>query len=473
MRRSARSLSSSTLLVNAAAIAFLLVRLAPDVKGKPLFEDEAVAGLISARPFGEVLQTVLLDRGGAPLHFVLAHLTLAVDSSPSALRWLSVVFAVATIPLCFDLARRLSGSLLAGATAAALATTSQLLGIYGTFGRMYSLFAFASALAIDLFVRAVDDARPRTQLAALASALLTLAVHPFGVFVFAAELLVAAWLWGPRVLAAGALAVPFLLPDLRLADRYEGGDLGGYATLEATLRALGGAAGGYGLTLILFAAVAVLGLKRRWLALVIVVPPAALTVAAALDLTSDRLSPRHLIFMLPVWIALVAMGVSRLPLPILAAAGAVAIAVFAPSAVSDPRKVDRPEHRNLQLERGDVMYPYAAVFLGALPEATAARGFPREPVALARIAKRTRHVPKVFVAVTLPDTWLVLERRGPFATGADALRAAVGLLGDVEPNASVRQLRGAACAALRRLRPRPTARRPTAPRAGSSCVPPA
>jgi hypothetical protein len=32
------------------ATGFLLARLAPDVHGKPLFEDEAVSGLIGARP---------------------------------------------------------------------------------------------------------------------------------------------------------------------------------------------------------------------------------------------------------------------------------------------------------------------------------------------------------------------------------------------------------------------------------------
>ena len=96
-------------LALAGLTAALFVRLLPDVSGKPLHEDEAVAGLVSARPLGEVLHTVVLDRGGAPLHFVLAHVALAFDSSPDALRWLSVVFALATVPLCYDLGRRLAG----------------------------------------------------------------------------------------------------------------------------------------------------------------------------------------------------------------------------------------------------------------------------------------------------------------------------------------------------------------------------
>ena len=137
----------------AALSAVLLVRLVPDVRGKPIFEDESLAGLVSSQPLPDVLRTSILDRGGAPLHFVLAHLALALQPSPTGLRLLSVVFAVATLPLLFDLGRRLAGSL-AGLATATCGATSELLGIYGSFGRMYAVFIFAAALSIDLFVRA-------------------------------------------------------------------------------------------------------------------------------------------------------------------------------------------------------------------------------------------------------------------------------------------------------------------------------
>ena len=66
-------------LALAACLAYLFATALPDVSDKPWHEDEAVAGLISVQPLGAVLHTVLLDRGGAPLHFVLAHLALSVD----------------------------------------------------------------------------------------------------------------------------------------------------------------------------------------------------------------------------------------------------------------------------------------------------------------------------------------------------------------------------------------------------------
>jgi len=498
-------------LAVAGLVTFLFVRLLPDVAGKPLHEDEAVAGLISARPLGDLLHTVVLDRGGAPLHFVLAHLTFAIESSPEALRWLSVVFALATVPLCYDLARRLAGPL-AGLTAAALAATSQLLAIYGTFGRMYSLFAFAGALAVDLFVRTVEERNRSTAVAAAAAALLPLAVHTFGAFLFGAELAVAAWLWRGRgvrnalpVLGIASLALPLLLIDLRLSGRYApeaGNDLvGGYSAVEAALRALGGAAGGYGVVFGVFAVIAVVGaaeLMRRqpamaaFAALAIVVPPLLLAVGAAAGATADRLGPRHLIFTLPLWIGLIAVGVARIALNVpprarLAVPIAVVVAaVLAPSAVSDPRTISTGEQDALKpaaawlsahVSPGDVLYPYSPVSLAALPEAAAARSYSREPVALERMLQRTGEVGSVFVSLPLPGgiapaivqalrrsgvdahelgSWLILRDRGPFRSGREALASTARMLQEAGPpiagtpvaHAYLLQLRGTACRTL-------------------------
>jgi len=502
-------------LALAGVMTFLFVRLLPDVADKPLHEDEAVAGLISARPLGELLHTVVLDRGGAPLHFVLAHVALSIHSSPEALRSVSVVFALATVPLCYDLAGRVAG-LLAGLTAASLAATSQLLAIYGTFGRMYSLFACASALSADLFVRALDRPDRRAFLAAAVGSLVPLAVHPFGLFPFAAEAVIALWLWRGRdlraalpVLAVGLLAVPLVLADLRLSDRYapeaglrmESGTSAG----DATLRALGGAAGGHGVLLAGFTVLAALGaftLSRRrpsfaaFACLTLVAPPAALVLASATDSVNDRLGPRHLIFMLPLWTVLVAAGVARLALLLPAKARIVpvvvvgAAALLAPSAVSEPRTIPTGEPSAVaapaawlgeHVAPGDVLFPYSPVFLAALPATEKAHGYSREPVALARAARRTHEVPAVFVSLPLRQpvsenalaglrrarvdthafpSWLIVEARGPFPDGRRALAAAASALRRAAPviaaraptaDAYLQQLRSTACEALVRL----------------------
>jgi dolichyl-phosphate-mannose-protein mannosyltransferase len=509
-RHAWRTVAFAPALALAGLTAFLFARLWPDIAGKPLHEDEAVAGLISARPLGDVLHTVVLDRGGAPLHFVLAHAALAVSTRPEALRWVSVMFALATVPLCYDLSRRIAGPV-AGLVAAALAATSQLLLIYGTFGRMYSLFAFASVLAVDLFVRALERPQRGAALAAAAAALLPLAVHPFGAFLFAAEAAVALWLRRGQtlraalpVLSVALVAFPLLLVDLRLSDRYApeaGQNLdSGISAGTATLHALGGAAGGRGVALAFFLALAAAGafaLARRRPAvaalavLTVAVPPPALAIASAAGMTSDRLAPRHLIFMLPLWIALVSSGAARLaallpPKPRIAAVAAiVAAAALAPSAVSEPRTIPTGAQGAVaapaawlaqQVGPRDVLYPYSPVFLAALPAAKKARSYSREPVALARAAKRTDATAAIFMSIPLRapvngvalrragvrfrafPSWLILESRGPFANGTVGLESAVQLLGTVAPlvsepgaRAYLEQIRGAACDALGRL----------------------
>jgi hypothetical protein len=413
-------------LAVAAATGFLLARTLPDVAHKPWHEDEAVAGLISARPLGDVLHTVLLDRGGAPLHFLLAHFAFAVDGSPRTLRWLSLVFALATIPLCYDLARRLAGQF-AGMTAAALAATSQLLAVYATFGRMYSLFAFTSALALDLFVRAVDRPTRGSLAAATAAALLPILVHPFGVFVFGAELVLALWLWRLRALPFALLALPPVLPYLRLSGRYA--PEVGMSAPEAALRALAGSGGGWSVGLAVFAVFAAIGawtLPRRFAALGLILIAGPVAVLAAFG---DRLSPRHLIFLLPVWTTFVGAGLARVParLPILVAA--LGLALLAPSALADPRTSmsDPTEHVawvRANVRPGDALYPYSAVFLAALPRASIAVPLPREPVALQRMLRRT-DIGRTLVAIPDGASWKVMVVPGPFTNVPRALAHAV------------------------------------------------
>ena len=213
-------------VVIALSAAFLLGRLIPDVGGKPLFGDEVLAGLTALHPLRDLLEIVLFHRGGAPLHFVLAHFALTLDASPEALRWLSVVFALAAVPVSYDLGRRLGGRV-AGATAAVVVGTSSMLAVYGSIGRMYSLFALASAVAADLFARALEKRTGASAFVAALAAWLLPAVHPYGIVVVAVEALVALVVWRGRplrpalpVLAVGLALAPFILTDLRLSERF-------------------------------------------------------------------------------------------------------------------------------------------------------------------------------------------------------------------------------------------------------------
>ena len=455
----------------AGACAYLLVELVPDVDSKPLFEDEAVSGLISARPLGEVLVTTLWDRGGAPLHFVLVHFAFLFDSSAEALRWISVVFALGAVLLCYDLGRRLDGRV-AGVAAAIVAAASGMLAVYGSFGRMYALFAFAAGLAVDLFVRCVQRPTTGTVAAASAAAWLLPAVHPYGGIVVAVEAAVALVLWRGRPLrpawpaAVAVLAMlPFAVADLRLADRFKVGSEqhGRLATwtearhqLEDALRGFGG---GSGWTFVVFLVLAVLGivhlLRKRpelvaWGLIAFAGPPLLSTLVRTGR--APDLSPRHLIFALPFFAAFVGVAVARLPGRSLPVVGLALVAALSTQGIHDPRSITYTAALGSEsavaapaawlrenVEPDDVLYPYSSVYLAALPETGKARGLPRAQVQSLLTALDRVDYPSgdLFVAVPVGSTdvgpvkggrdfgsWLIVRVEGPFADREAVLRAA-------------------------------------------------
>jgi hypothetical protein len=475
----ARALRSRTsdrwaLLGAVGAGAFLLARLAPDIHGKPLFEDEAVAGLIGARPPWEIVVTTLWDRGGAPLHFLLVHVAFSFDSSPEALRWLSVVFALATVAVSYDLGRRVDGHV-AGATASIVAACSGMLAVYGSFGRMYALFAFVAALAADLFVRALDLRTREAALWAAGAAWLLPAVHPYGGIVVAVEAVVALVLWRGRplrpavpVLLVGLAFVPFLVADLRLANRFEvsSGSTHRLATRHEAWNqftdALRGFAGGSGWTFVLFFLLGAIGaalLARRrasfvaWGLVALALPPLVSTLVHTGR--APDLSPRHLIFALPFWAVFIGVAVARIPFGALAVVAVATLAAVAPQGIHDPRSITYTA--NLGTEEAlaapsqwlraritsvDLLYPYSSVFLAALPEAGEATSLPRAQTStlLDSLRRIDYPVARVFVAVPIGTTgvspvplraytvghfprWLIVEVRGEFNDSAAVLRS--------------------------------------------------
>ena len=428
------------------AVVFLLVRLRPEVGTKPYFEDEAVAGLIAARPLPEVVHTVLWERGGSPLHFVLAHFVLSEWPSVGALRWLSVVCALGVVACAYALGRELAGDL-AGAVAAWIAATSALLHVYGTFGRMYSLLALVGGLNMLLFLRALE--RPtqlRVSLAA-ASAWLLAAAHPFGGIPVAAEAVVAAWLWWPHrdvrraipVVVAGMATAPLAVAELRLALRFDvstssgtalgsGGSAG--TQIESAAR---GFAGGGGALFWLFLAVALVGaavVARRSLLLAVVgaaallLPPLLSLVAHVQDTTTAFLSARHLMLSLPLWSALIGAGTMRVAawrgdfgvVPSVAAAAVALLAVVTPASARDPRthfvflaQAGDPQTSaavgdwlEQRVRPGDLLFPYSIPYLRALEAARHARSLPRgQARTLVASVDDVRDAKRLWIAVPL------------------------------------------------------------------------
>jgi hypothetical protein len=478
-----------------AASAFLLARLAPEVRGRPLFSDEAVAGLVAARPLPEAVKTAVWERGGAPLHFLLGHVTLAIDPSAFALRWLSVVFALATVVVCFDLGRRLAGPV-AGATAALVASASTLLGIYGSFGRMYALFAFAGALAVDLFVRALEERTASAALAAAAAAWLLPASHPYGAIPVAAEAVVALALWRGRplrpalpVFAVALAMIPLALGDLRLAGRFDlGADVGQSRPVLSkhelpgyfldTFRSF---AGGHGWAFVLLSLLGLVGVAALALRRPAFTAFAALAAAApflflllARTNTPPYLSTRHLIFLLPVWAALIGAGVERAArewgrlAPWVAVAAVALAAALAPAGgEADPRKGVAGEPEALaapvawldsHVKSDDVLFPYSSLYLAALPTTRHAtvlttrgpgdivgQGLERVKLPVGSLFISAPLGPNPLLDVDRMQTelgdrfdvhlfgsWLLVEAKGPFADRGSMLASGVRIVDAVE-----------------------------------------
>src|SRR5690348_2045821 len=92
---------------------FLVVQLT----AWPPHEDETLALFVGRKSISGLLDTVLDQRGGAPLHFVLAWIVAHAGGGLVGLRLVSAIFATATVPVVALLAARIAGR------ATALATT--------------------------------------------------------------------------------------------------------------------------------------------------------------------------------------------------------------------------------------------------------------------------------------------------------------------------------------------------------------
>ena len=298
----------------------------------PPHEDETLALFVGRQSLGRLLDIVLEERGGAPLHYLLAAAAAHSGGGLTALRLVSATFALASIPLVAVLLARVAGRGPALA-ATVLVSASWVLLFHGIYGRMYSLFLFTSALSYLALLWAVDRGRAwRFGLWGLA-AVACVASHPYGALVLASQagyvLLVRR-----RVLAAalafaavGVVGIPFWLADLRLANRFDvgvaGSETGNLGAPLPVLRYLRDVAGdftaGWSVVLVPILLLAGYGATELWrrnrqaaylVACAIGTPTLAMLVARLGSTASPE--TRHLIFVLPFFMLLLATGLLAL-----------------------------------------------------------------------------------------------------------------------------------------------------------------
>jgi hypothetical protein len=318
--------------VSVALAAFLLLQAIH----WPPHEDETLVYFVSRQPLGELFSTVFEERGGAPLHFLLAHFVSWAWPSLTGLRLISVVFGVASVPVIAALLARLTDRSTA-LIGIAIAAASWMVVYHGIYARMYSLFLFTSALSFLLLLRALERRSPWDWVAWGAATLAAIATQPYGAFVLAAGLVfvVVRRRWTrtplrPALVSFGTvflLALPLWLVYRVLADRFDVGVTGSSGSklgspvdvLSYLVQVAGDFTVGWTpavLVVLLVALVGIVVLARAradaavLAGAVVLVPTAAFLLARSGG--SVSLESRHLIFALPFFAMAVAAGLLRI-----------------------------------------------------------------------------------------------------------------------------------------------------------------
>ncbi|TKJ31040.1 MAG: hypothetical protein CEE40_03030 [Chloroflexi bacterium B3_Chlor] len=146
--------------VHSAALLTLLVFLAFSLftfrlEYQSLWYDEGFSVYLAEMSLGEITARTARDIHPPFYYYILHFWLILFGNSEFALRFLSVIFGVLSVPLIHAVGRRLLGSV-SGLLAAALVTISPLFLWYSQEARMYTLVTFLCLLSTYLLLRVMD-----------------------------------------------------------------------------------------------------------------------------------------------------------------------------------------------------------------------------------------------------------------------------------------------------------------------------
>jgi mannosyltransferase len=174
--------SLTALLVGGAVAAGVVLRF---LTRSDLWFDEALSADIARLPVGDLLDALARD-GHPPLHYLLLHGWMQVfGEGDVAVRALSGVVSVATLPVAWIAGRRYGGRVCATAVLVVVATSPFALR-YATEARMYSLVVLLVLLGWLAVGQALEDPRPLRLLAVGVVSGLLLLTHYWALYLVAA-----------------------------------------------------------------------------------------------------------------------------------------------------------------------------------------------------------------------------------------------------------------------------------------------
>ncbi len=204
-RRVAKWWPLLALTVLAAALRFSTIDL------QSLWYDEAFTPVHVLKPgLSETLHALVHTENTPPLWYVLEWaITRVLGTGAVALRLLSALAGVATVPVAWAIGRELSGER-AALAAAAFTAVNPLFVWYSQEARAYALFVLFVALAMLCFLRAQREPTSTRMAAFAISGSLALLTHYFAVFLLVPMVVLLVWHADRRraaLPAVGALAV--------------------------------------------------------------------------------------------------------------------------------------------------------------------------------------------------------------------------------------------------------------------------
>ena len=221
-----------------------------------LWLDEALTVNIARLPVHEI-PTYLRRDGAPPLYYVLLHFWMGIfGTSDLAVRSLSGVLGLATLPLVWLAGRRLGGPVAAWA-ATLLVATSPFAVRYDTETRMYALVTFLTVVGFLALDRTLRRPRPGNLVAVGTVTALLLYSHYWSLYLVGVTMVWLAWLWfrgsparrrgaGAALGAAAVGCLTFVpwLPIFLFQSQHTGTPWASPATFGAAVGVLSSFAGG-------------------------------------------------------------------------------------------------------------------------------------------------------------------------------------------------------------------------------------
>lgn len=153
---------------------------------RPLQLDESTSVLQATLPLPQLFEALRESRAYMPLYYVLLHYWIKLGQSEAIIRGLSACFGVATIPICYLVARELVGKRAALVTALVFAVSPFQI-YYAETVKMYALFGLLGTLQVYFFLCILKGNQRRAWIGYLVCSILVIYTHFYGFFLFLAE----------------------------------------------------------------------------------------------------------------------------------------------------------------------------------------------------------------------------------------------------------------------------------------------